>query len=102
MENFILAILSFSVFLAFNFFAMLQEFGLTPYKDIGMSAAFIGTCVFMFRYFTGVIERKEAREEKMVQLFLNFIIEHSKADGNLSAHAKELMKHLDDIHSSTK
>ncbi|MBK8810732.1 MAG: hypothetical protein IPN69_08385 [Acidobacteria bacterium] len=100
MENLIMAIISFSIFLAFNVLALLQDFGLSPYKDIGMSAAFIGTCVFMFRYFTNVIEKKEAREEKMIQLFLNFIIEHSKADGNLAVHAKDLIKHLDDIHLS--
>ena len=101
MHQFVLALASFTCFLTVNIFALFQDAGLAPYKDVGMSAAFIGTCVFMFRYFTNVIETKEAREKELIQLFLRFIAEHlSTKQHHTSTEAKELLQRLEDIHLS--
>lgn len=104
MQNVFFALLSFSAFTAINLIALFQDIstGLGPYagfKDVGMSAAFIGTCVFMFRYFTGVIEKKEQREKELIHLFLKFVAEHVTHSGKIGEeHTKQLLEKLDELH----
>lgn len=95
----IAAVLSFSTYTALALFQSLAEASqLAIYKDVGMGAAFIGTCVFMFRYFTTQIEKKDAANQDMTNKFLQVIENKTRTDAELREQMLTLVEKVEALH----
>lgn len=99
----IAAVLSFSTYTALAFFQSIAEAGqFTIYKDVGMGAAFIGTCVFMFRYFTTQIERKDSANQDMTNKFLEVIQDKTRTDAELKEQLLTLVEKVEALHDTKR
>lgn len=99
MQNAFLGVISFGAYVALAIYQSAQStFGdLTIAKDIGMGGAFIATCIFMFRYFTAQIEKKDAQQSELTKEFIKLV---EKAVANDAANLetnKKVIQGLEDL-----
>lgn len=85
-------------FLAYTMLAFFQNVGdLTIYKDVGMGAAFIATCFFMFRYFVGHIDKKDAQLQELSNKYLEIIQQKITSDAETRAVINTLVAEVKEL-----